>query len=89
MEDQVDAGHSMTQALLVANIAYVKFKARVSEVNPHLVLLRFIPTENFDLLDVAVVQKVSGHLGAEGTGATGDQHVSIRVISMGHRVQHR
>ena len=78
MEDKVDAGHHIAQALDVAHIADVELDFIVIvrivglQLMAHVVLLFLVTAENADLADISR-QKMLEHGVAKAAGAAGDQ----------------
>ena len=78
MENKVDAGHNIPQALDVAHIADVEFDLVVIvgvlrlKLMAHIVLLFLIAAENADLADIGG-QEMLEHRMTKAAGTTGDQ----------------
>ncbi|MNE87793.1 hypothetical protein D3C80_1850310 [compost metagenome] len=76
MENVVYTDHSLTEAIILTHIAYIKFHFIISQCDPHVFLLFLITGEDADLAN-AGIEKTFQHRMPEGAGTTSDHQYFV------------
>ncbi|MNZ98617.1 hypothetical protein D3C78_1179070 [compost metagenome] len=81
MEDIVHTTGSVEHALIIPNIADIKFQLRISIALAHVILFLLITTENTDLSDISVEETFEDSITERARPSSYQQNLILKHIA--------